>query len=98
MSYRRRTPAQRFAAAERKAQAERDAGIPDRPAMVALQPLLIDLRGAGGPHWRCEHKPGSCQWRVYEADTGERVMCGQIGGILTAAHRATPRMLSARNF
>lgn len=95
MHYRRRTPESRFAQAERKAQAERDAGIPDRPAPVALPPVLLDLRGAGGPHWRCEHKPGTCQWRVYDADTGDRVRCGQIGGIIAAAHRATPRMRSA---
>ena len=96
MRYRYRTPASRDAQAERKAQAARDAGIPDRPAPVALQPVLIDLRGAGGPHWRCEHKPGTCRWLVYEADTGERVMCCQIGGIISAAHKATPRMLSER--
>jgi len=98
MHYRRRTPAQRLAAAERKATAAREAGIADRPALVALPPLLIDLRGAGGPHWRCEHKAGTCQWRVFDADTGERVRCGLIGGIIGAAHKLTPRMLSARNF
>ena len=92
MKYRRRTPASRFAQAERKAQAEREAGIPDRPAPVALPPILLDLRGAGGPHWRAEHKPGTCRWCVYEAATGERVMCGQIGGVIAAAHKATPRM------
>ena len=92
MKYRRRTPESRFAQNERKAQNERDAGIPDRPAPVSMPPLLLDLRGAGGPHWRCEHKPGTCQWRVYEAETGARVMCGQIGGIISAAHLATPRM------
>jgi hypothetical protein len=95
MHYRRRTPASRFAQAERKAQAERDAGIADRVTPPLLPPVLIDLRGAGGPHWRCEHKPASCRWLVYDADTGARVMCGQIGGILTAAHKATPRMRPA---
>ena len=95
MKFRRRTPAQRFAAAERKAQAERDAGIPDRQAPPLLPPLLLDLRGAGGPHWRCEHRPGTCQWRVFDADTGARMMCGQIGGIISAAHKATPRMRAA---
>lgn len=95
MHYRRRTPASRCAQAERKAQAERDAGIPDRPAPVALPPLLLDLRGAGGPHWRCQHKPGTCQWLVYEADTGARIMNGQICGVIAAAHKATPRMRAA---
>ena len=72
--------------------------MPDRPALVALPPLVIDLRGAGGPHWRCEHKPGTCQWRVYEATTGERVMIAQVGGIISAARKATPRMLGTRNY
>ena len=92
MKHYRRTPASRFAQAERKAQAERDAGILDRLAPVTLPPVLLDLRGAGGPYWRAEHKPGTCQWRVYVADTGVRVMSGQIGGVIAAAHKATPRM------
>ena len=96
MKHRHRSPASRDAAAERRAQARRDAGIPDRPAPVALPPVLIDLRGAGGPYWRAEHKPGTCQWRVYDAGSGERVMCGQIGGVVSAAHKRTPRMLSER--
>ena len=66
-----------------------------RPAPITLPPVLLDLRGAGGPHWRCEHRPGTCQWRVFDADTGERVRCGQIGGIISAAHKATPRMSAA---
>ena len=96
MKYRHRSPASQDAAAERRADAQRDAGIPDRPAPQQLAPVLIDLRGAGGPYWRAEHMPGTCRWRVYEAGTGERVMVAQIGGIVAAAHKATPRMLSVR--
>lgn len=96
MRHYRQTPASRDAAAERRAQALRDAGFADRPAPVTLPPILIDLRGAGGPHWRAEHAPGTCRWRVYDADTGARVMVAQIGGIMTAAHKLTPRMLSER--
>lgn len=67
-----------------------------RPAPVTLPPILIDLRGAGGPHWRAEHAPGTCRWRVYDADTGARVMVAQIGGIMTEAHKRTPRLRSER--
>lgn len=96
MKYRHRSGASRDAAAERRAAAERAAGIPDRPVPVTLPPVLIDLRGAGGPHWRAEHAPGTCRWRVYDADTGARVMVAQIGGVMAAAHKAVPRMLSMR--
>jgi len=96
MSHYRITPASRDAAAERRAQARRDAGIPDRPALVSLPQITLDLRGCGGPHWRAEHKPGTCQWRVYEASTGERVMAGRIGGVISAAHKQTPAMLAER--
>ena len=96
MKYRYRSPASRDAAAERRADAQRAAGIPDRAAPVQLEPVLLDLRGAGGPYWRAEHMPGTCRWRVYDAGTGARVMVAQIGGIVASAHRATPRMLSVR--
>lgn len=96
MHYRYRSGASRDAAAERRADAERAAGIPDRLAPVTLPPVLIDLRGAGGPYWRAEHAPGTCRWRVYDADTGARVMVAQIGGVMAAAHKAVPRMLSMR--
>jgi hypothetical protein len=92
--YTHRSPAARDATAERRAQAERDAGIPDRPAPVALPPIVLDLRGAGGPHWRAEHKPGTCRWCVYDADSGERVMVAQAGGIIAAAHKRTVRVLA----
>lgn len=75
----------------------RDAGIPDRPALVALPPIMIDLRGCGGPYWRAEHKPGTCQWHVYDVGTGARVMRCQAGAMVAAAHAAVPRMLSARS-
>lgn len=96
MRYQHRSPAARDAAAERRAQALADAGHMPDPGPVTLPPVLIDLRGAGGPHWRAEHAPGTCRWRVYDADTGARVMMAQIGGVITAAHRAVPRMLSMR--
>lgn len=95
MHYHRRTASSRLAQAERKAQAERDAGIPDRP-LVQLQPMLIDLRGAGGPYWRAEHKAGTCRWLVYDAQTGARVMCAKAGGVISAAHKMVPAMLAER--
>ena len=96
MRHYRQTSASRDAAAERRAQAMQAAGFTPRPAPVTLPPILIDLRGAGGPHWRAEHAPGTCRWRVYDADTGARVMVAQIGGIMTEAHKRTPRLRSER--
>lgn len=96
MRYRIRTPAERDAAAERRAAALVAADYVPDPGPVTLPPIILDLRGAGGPHWRAEHAPGTCRWRVYDADTGERVMVRQIGGIVAEAHRRTPRMLSMR--
>lgn len=96
MKFRRRTPASRFAQAERKAQAQRDAGIPDRET-DQRSTWWLDLRPVGGPWWRCEPRIGYVSYRVYVETTGERVMCGPPKTILAAAAAKLGRPQSARS-
>jgi hypothetical protein len=57
---------------EVKAQAERDAGIPDRePATDLRQPIDLDLRTWGGPHLRIVPRLGYIAGRAVDAATGE---------------------------
>ena len=58
-----RTAAQRYRAQERRAQAERDAGIPDRVDADFRTACLLDLRGAGGPLVTLEPRRGYHAWR-----------------------------------
>ena len=94
--YRRRTPASRFAQAERRAQAEREAGIPDREPDRRTT-WWLDLRPVGGPWWRCEPRIGYVSYRVYVEPTGERVMCAPPKTILAKASSQLPRPLSQRS-
>lgn len=85
MHLRRRTPASRFAQAERRAQAERDAGIPDRTDADTRATWWLDLRPVGGPWWRCEPRAGYVSYRVYAEPAGERVMCSTPKTIIARA-------------
>ena len=96
MKYRRRTPASRYAQAERRAQAQREAGIPDRETDQRVT-WWIDLRPVGGPWWRCEPRAGYISYRVYAEPAGERVMCGPPKTILAMAAASLPRVLSLRS-
>lgn len=58
-----RNAAQRYRAQERKAQAERDAGIPDRVDADFRTSCMVDLRGAGGPLLYLEPRRGYHAWR-----------------------------------
>jgi hypothetical protein len=52
-----------------RAQAERDAGIPDRPMPTdCREPITIDLRSAGGPLLTLEPCLGKIAWKVREGD------------------------------
>jgi hypothetical protein len=95
MRYRLRSSASRYAAAERKAQAQRDAGIPDREPDQRVT-WWIDLRPIGGPWWRCEPRIGYISYLVYAEPGGERVMCGPPKTILARAAALLPRVMSAR--
>ena len=86
----------RWRAAEARAQAERDAGIPDRAAWHdARLPIVLDLRTYGGALLRIEPRPGYVSVRVIDDDTGQVVHCAALK---TALHRiadALPRTLGA---
>ena len=90
------TQAQRDAAAERRAQADRDAGIPDREPIPLRPSWELDLRAVGGPWWRCEPRAGYIADRVYDQATGELVMCAPPKTILRAATAMVARRLGER--
>lgn len=102
MRFRTRTDAARHAArarwraAETRAEAERAAGIPDRPELVDLrEPITLDLRSYGGALLRIEPRPGRIGVRVIDEGSGA-VECAALK---TALHRiadALPRVLGAR--
>lgn len=104
MRFRTRSDAARYSAnarwraAEARAEAERAAGIPDRPAPVDLrQPITLDLTSYGGQRLRIEPRPGRISVRVIDADTGAVIDCGALK---TALHRLAdglPRTLGARH-
>jgi hypothetical protein len=96
MRYRYRSAASRHAAAERRAQAERDAGIPDREPDQRTT-WWLDLRPIGGPHWRCEPRIGYVSYRVYAEPDGERVMCGPPKAIMARASGSLARPMAMRN-
>lgn len=95
MKYGRHTPASRFAQAERRAQAERDAGIPDREPDQRTT-WWLDLRQVGGQWWRCEPRIGYVGYLVYSEPDGDRVMCGPPKSILAAASTRLPRVQPKR--
>ncbi len=65
------------------AQAERDAGIPDREPIEDLrQPFDLDLRTWGGRHLRIEPRHGYISARAVDADTGEVVACAALKTLL----------------
>ncbi len=73
----------RWRAAEARAQAERDAGIPDRPALVdRRQPIDLDLTSWGGPRLHIEPRLGYIAARAV-ADDGSV----QVAALKTLLHR-----------
>ena len=86
----------RWRAAEMRAQAERDAGIPDSEPLVDVrQPCVIDLRGAGGPLLTLEPRAGYIAWRQRD-DAGGVQDCAAIKTLLHRLADTLPRTLGAR--
>lgn len=93
------TAAQRSRSRERRAQDERDAGIPDREPMTdARQPFALMLRAAGYRDLRIEPRLGYVAWRAVDADTGEVVHVAALKELLHWIADRVPRMLAMRNY
>lgn len=87
----------RWRAADARAQAEREAGIPDRPQMHdARDTLLLDLRSHGGRCLRIEPRLGYAACRVIDADTGELLECAALKSALHRIADGLPRRLGGR--
>ena len=93
------TPEQRFRSRERRAQWERDSGIPDREPMTdARQPFALDLKAFGFRSLRIEPRIGYVAWRALDADTGEVLHVAALKELLHWIADKVPRMLAMRNY
>ena len=82
-----------------KAQAERDAGIPDEPMPADFrQPFDLPLKHAGWKDVRAEPRIGYVSWRLVDIETGEVLHCAAMKELMRWIARRVPRMLAARNF
>ena len=87
----------RWRAAEQRAEAERQAGIPDRQPIEDLrQPIALDLRTWGGRHLRIEPRQGYISARAIDAATGDVVECAALKTLLHRIADSLPRRLSLR--
>ena len=87
----------RWRAAEARAQAERDAGIPDRPLDIdARSPIPLDLRAAGYRNLHIEPRIGYVAWRLVDADTDEVIDCAALKTLLHRIADKLPRTLGVR--
>jgi hypothetical protein len=84
-----RTAAQRHRSQERKAQAEREAGIPDRVDADFRTACMVDLRGAGGPLLYLEPRRGYHAWRRIK--DGKVIDCAALKTLLHRIADELPR-------
>jgi hypothetical protein len=84
--------AARYRAAERRAQAERDAGIPDRTDADCRQPIALDLSSVGGRCLTLEPRRGYVAYRARDIGTGEVIACGALKALLHQLADELPRM------
>jgi hypothetical protein len=86
----------RWRAAEARAQAERDDGIPDRePLTDCRDPIDLDLTSYGGPRLHIVPRAGYIACRALDLDTGE-VECAALKTLLHSIADRLPRHLSPR--
>ena len=94
---RQRAANARWRAAERRAQFEREDGIPDRERPTdGRAPLDLDLSTYGGPRLRIEPRPGYISCRATDIDTGA-VRCAALKTLLHELADVLPRTLSPRH-
>ena len=88
----------RWRAAESRAQAERDAGIPDAPAIEdCREAFALPLKCAGYRDLRIEPRRGYVAWRAIDAATGDVLHCAALKELLRWVASQVPRMLAFRN-
>jgi hypothetical protein len=82
----------RWRRAEERAQAERDAGIPDREAPVDQRDVIfLDLRRRGGKLLRIEPRGGYIADRWFDHETGEFLFKASIKEALHKVADDLPR-------
>ena len=82
----------------RRAQQEREAGIPDRePWHDGRAVLTLDLRTHGGRLLRIEPRVGYIACRVYDDETGELLECAALKTALHHIADSLPRTLAQRH-
>lgn len=89
-----RTAAQRHRSQESRAEAEREAGIPDRTDADFRTACLLDLRGCGGPLLTLEPRRGYHEWRMVE--DGKVTDCAALKTLLHRIADRMPRTLGLR--
>ena len=88
----------RWRRAEERAQAERDAGIPDEPLPAdARQPIDLDLRTWGGPKLLIVPRAGFIAGRALD-DAGVVVECAALKTLLHRIADRLPRAMAKQNF
>jgi hypothetical protein len=87
----------RWRAAEARAQAERDAGIPDRePLTDARQRITLDLRSYGGERLHIEPRMGYIACRLLD-DAGTVKDCAALKTLLHRVADGLPRTMGVRS-
>lgn len=87
----------RWRAAECRAQAERDAGIPDRPPLTDCRDtIVLDLRSYGGKRLRIEPRLGYIACRVFDDETGDLLACCALKTALHDIAAKLPKTLGIR--
>lgn len=88
----------RWRNAEARAEAEREAGIEDRPMLIdARLPFEMDLRSAGFRSLRIEPRIGYVAWRAVDTTTGEVIDCAALKELLHRIADKLPRTQGARH-
>ncbi len=86
----------RWRAEEARAEAEREAGIPDRePYTDARRAFTVDLRSAGGSLVTFEPRAGYIAWRQLD-EAGEVTDCAALKTLLHRLADSLPPTLGAR--
>lgn len=89
----------RWRAAVDRAEAERDAGIPDRePDADMRQPISLDLSSYGGQRLRIEPRRGYIACRAIDEATGEVADCAALKTLLHRIADKLPPTLGRRHW